>query len=462
MPTLIKYIGTSPISELSITGKPGTWQPGEIQSRSDADAALFQVNGNWKTVSASSLIPDGSTPVSATRNLDGGIGISAMLRAIQRPSTTQGKFRPYSVISSAVSAGYTISTQQQFAGPVEAIQFNYSNYSASPYTVSAAGVIQVATDMDATGTGTPVLAATLPTLAAASGTGNDVVPTYGSTEVLPIRSVNSLNLFQTRSYFAAAASAAQVSSANFAAYCIKTGLLLASKASSGDLVTTWSALAAYTRASSSWWAPHETKAFYSVPSRTVAVAGDSIRRGQGSAGGHNGAAQLATRRLTLSMSSTVIDFANHAITGQKFAPSMQTARNVVQTFRPDVIVIHSWSPNDGAASQAVFDAAWANLLNTLDVCRQYGTEPIVVTSIPWNTLDAAQSIMLRAYNARVLTLRNQFLVVDSWSAYFDPANPDKIRADYDSGGGLHPNDAGYQAESLLFDESLKIALGIVR
>lgn len=71
MTTLIKYVGATPISELSITGKPGTWQPGEIQSRTDADAALFQASGMWKTASASSLFPDGSVPLSAAINGDG-------------------------------------------------------------------------------------------------------------------------------------------------------------------------------------------------------------------------------------------------------------------------------------------------------------------------------------------------------------------------------------------------------
>ena len=42
-------------------------------------------------------------------------------------------------------------------------------------------------------------------------------------------------------------------------------------------------------------------------------------------------------------------------------------------------------------------------------------------------------------------------VVDFEAALRDPANPKRIRADFDPGDHLHPNDAGYQAMADAFD-----------
>jgi len=41
--------------------------------------------------------------------------------------------------------------------------------------------------------------------------------------------------------------------------------------------------------------------------------------------------------------------------------------------------------------------------------------------------------------------------VDFEAATRDPNNPKKIRADFDPGDHLHPNDAGYQAMADAFD-----------
>jgi lysophospholipase L1-like esterase len=42
-------------------------------------------------------------------------------------------------------------------------------------------------------------------------------------------------------------------------------------------------------------------------------------------------------------------------------------------------------------------------------------------------------------------------VVDLDRALADPADPDRLRAEYDSGDGLHPNDAGMRAMANTID-----------
>jgi lysophospholipase L1-like esterase len=50
-------------------------------------------------------------------------------------------------------------------------------------------------------------------------------------------------------------------------------------------------------------------------------------------------------------------------------------------------------------------------------------------------------------------------VIDFDAATRDPANPKRIRADFDKGDHLHPNDAGYAAMAASLDLGL---LGVGR
>ena len=60
----------------------------------------------------------------------------------------------------------------------------------------------------------------------------------------------------------------------------------------------------------------------------------------------------------------------------------------------------------------------------------------------------------QAVNQWIRTSKAYDAVIDFDKAIRDPRNPAAIRAAYDSGDNLHPNDAGYQAMADAIDLSL--------
>lgn len=71
----IKYIGTEQRwSELSITGRQSVWMPGQIESRSKAEAAYLLATG---------LFSSPPVPVTAVTGPGGGVGITQIVSLTQ-------------------------------------------------------------------------------------------------------------------------------------------------------------------------------------------------------------------------------------------------------------------------------------------------------------------------------------------------------------------------------------------
>ena len=69
MPTKIKYIGTARrYFESAITGKQSVWQPGGLDERPDADAALLLATGLFQTIGAPGVAV--GVPVAASKTLN--------------------------------------------------------------------------------------------------------------------------------------------------------------------------------------------------------------------------------------------------------------------------------------------------------------------------------------------------------------------------------------------------------
>ena len=69
-------------------------------------------------------------------------------------------------------------------------------------------------------------------------------------------------------------------------------------------------------------------------------------------------------------------------------------------------------------------------------------------------LGISKSPVREALNTWIRTSGAYDAVVDFEAATRDPNNPKRIRADFDPGDHLHPNDAGYQAMANAVDLSL--------
>lgn len=292
-------------------------------------------------------------------------------------------------------------------------------------------------------------------LPAATGSGNDIVPSLYVTGMLPITSLARTDdttknaLLQCRTYFAAAASGISLGGtdiATFNASSAASGMQFAARTPAGDATATFTASQQPLEAGS-WIVPAGVIFYYpGVRSITLASAGDSLQKGHLTTGSATG---WVERMAGLLCTATVeVSPCVWAWTGQTHAASIAIARNIVATLKPTYQVFASWSPNDAAAgshTQAIFDAGLARALDMIEFCRQNGVKPVIVTCAPWTSLTQAESDRRRALNVTLRSLSNVARIVDAATVLEDPANTKNLLAAYDTGDGLHWNDAGHAA-----------------
>ena len=345
--------------------------------------------------------------------------------------------RHFPLTNAGLPAGRGVATQWQFPAPVEALQLHFVNMdTAAGYTPTAAGVIPVDVSGSLSGVGTPSLFSSLPTLAAASGSVHNVIPTFGESDIIACASANIDNLFQVRVWNAGTASAIQVPANYISGYNAQTGQALISKTLSTDLVTGWPELTApFDAANSQWWYPAMVKAYYSVPSRTIAVVGGSVDRGFLTSDGLLGVGQYAA--TSLSSENLVVSCANFAIASQTHAASMATARAVITALKPDAILLKNMSYNSGTPTVALMASQWADLLITIDHALKNGVLPIPVTMTPIDSWGAEETALMLAHNAKTLALRNILSVIDTYASVVDPERPNKWVTG-ESADGIHP------------------------
>lgn len=175
----------------------------------------------------------------------------------------------------------------------------------------------------------------------------------------------------------------------------------------------------------------------------VAMVGDSITRGQGyydSTKGYLSWGHFAC--AALSSADLPISFANYGFSGQTHAVSMRIARQLLDNLDLDAIVLFPWSPNDGAASESVFTAAWIETMATAQYAISKRVIPILATSIPCSGIGNGATDAFRiASNMKARA--SGLLVMDFDAAMTDSASPARIRSTFDR-DGTHPNNVGYQ------------------
>jgi lysophospholipase L1-like esterase len=86
----------------------------------------------------------------------------------------------------------------------------------------------------------------------------------------------------------------------------------------------------------------------------------------------------------------------------------------------------------------------------IDAAHRRGVRVFGATLTPAGAPPAREAIRL-AVNAWIRTSGAFDGVIDFDAALRNPANADRLRRDYDSGDGIHPNDAGYEAMGAAID-----------
>lgn len=182
---------------------------------------------------------------------------------------------------------------------------------------------------------------------------------------------------------------------------------------------------------------------YAKPARELAAFGDSLLQGFGATGVKNGWPSVAAS-LGWKNSDTILTAVNMGNSGQKHAASHATLLEYLRVRKPQFAAFKSWSPNDVDGSfvptRAIMDECWARTLLAVETCQQAGVTPLVLTNTAITSYNSTHKALVNLQNARTLQLPSNVLVLDvagllNLSGNLNPA--------YDSGDGLHWNQAGH-------------------
>lgn len=180
--------------------------------------------------------------------------------------------------------------------------------------------------------------------------------------------------------------------------------------------------------------------YYNSPTADVWEFGDSIIQGFGTTSQVAGLSEY----LTFNSYGKVNQFvgSNFAQSGQKIVDTLARVKAIIGAsaaagYVPKYVVIKAWSPNDPGGTQASFDLDFGYTLEIIRYCQNLGITVIVMTS-PF-AQGTSTLALLQAQNAQVMALPASVKKVDLFNLWTPGGT--WVSA-YNSGDGVHPNDAG--------------------
>lgn len=203
-------------------------------------------------------------------------------------------------------------------------------------------------------------------------------------------------------------------------------------------------------------------------SAAIVTLGDSITDGAGSTTNANDRwPDILAQRLQASQATRHLSVLNHGIGGNRLLID-GLGPNALARFDRDVlaqpgvrylVLLEGVNDLGGLTREApATPAQRADLVHRITAtyaqivarARATGVKAIGATILPYGGSeyyhpDAGAEADRQAINAWIRTPGNFDAVVDFDATTRDPTRPDRLRADYDSGDGLHPSPAGYRA-----------------
>lgn len=179
---------------------------------------------------------------------------------------------------------------------------------------------------------------------------------------------------------------------------------------------------------------------------TVAGLGDSIMFGVGGVAPLAGAGAQAC--ALMSSVQKPVFWMNASVPATTTAQFLQRLIDMLAAgARPHALIYAAFSPNDGTPDASNIAAARARLAIVLQLCDQNGIVPIITTGCP-NTAaawDATADNFRKAYNAEILALQGNGVIVADWDAVLtDGATPARYAVGMTT-DGTHPNADGHAA-----------------
>lgn len=298
------------------------------------------------------------------------------------------------------------------------------------------------------------------TIPQATGSGADRSPGILVGDHIPLKSVARTDfpakppLIMARTLFPSGHVPMALGTGKLLAMCDSSGLEYKSRASATDYVTV----------PTTFWQPIATagagnqlhmglKICYTGKSISVAVPGDSTRSGTGSTADFFSGIDVAAK-LARADGKMIIESAKWAIPSQTSAGMVRNARAIIASgLKPDVMLIPTWSTNDGVTAEA-FALGMTVALMLARECEVAGIAPVLLSPPPSVavTSGAVEALWTSHRNA-VLALGGDYIVCDCYAPLLDPAAPGRFLGSY-SADGYHPNDAGYALEGAVTYDTL--------
>lgn len=174
----------------------------------------------------------------------------------------------------------------------------------------------------------------------------------------------------------------------------------------------------------------------------IAALGDSITRGAA-----NSASWVGTANEVFRSRGTSAVVTNYGVSGDRTVGGLARWRSQISGHGYTHLTV-ALGTNDIGSGGLTASAAWANLVQILDEARLEGLVVVPAllaprdTSAGWTPTKQGE---LEALNGMISSYCSTYSLpcVDVYGALGDPAAPATLRTAYDSGDGLHPNQAGH-------------------
>ena len=190
--------------------------------------------------------------------------------------------------------------------------------------------------------------------------------------------------------------------------------------------------------------PHIGHSYARARGATILCIGDSLTNGLGGLCPVSGWGMRAS--VALSAPHRPVSYVNSGWNGQSSSEFYRNGHALLAPDMPEIVCIATYSANDvffGDGSQSNADAAFSRALELAHHVIHGGGTPVLVTPMPWGG-GAANDAIRQVILARVRSLAAGGLaVLDFDRLLTNGLSPAGMRPEFDSGDGLHPNDAGY-------------------
>jgi lysophospholipase L1-like esterase len=151
-------------------------------------------------------------------------------------------------------------------------------------------------------------------------------------------------------------------------------------------------------------------------------------------------------------------FLNMGWGAQTYAQTQARLAGILAKYQPDAMLIPTGSPNSSASTQANQDDSIGRFLDMVAQCAAARVIPILVTEVPWNSLNATQDGFRKARNqlARNVAAVYGYPLADVDLVTSTQASPAQWIPGL-STDGLHPNATGKAAMAAVVAATLKSA-----